>query len=438
MKIGIERFITVITLMLLIFIVENAHSQQLGEVLERHAIPFDGESDIVSVIDLIGDERLILMGEASHGTSEFYRKRAVLSKELIRERGIDFIAVEGDWASFSRINEYVKQKDGGPSSLEEAMNSLNRWPHWMWRNSEFKSLVQWLYEFNLDRLPEDRVGLYGIDVYANEAAMEDVVNWISSVDSRLGRRANSAYSCLSRHSEIGNYLQMVNRTGQHCGSDMQEVLEIVRGLKDEPGVSRWDFFKAEHGALVAINAELHYRANLEQNSASWNYRAEHFYLTAERLLEQYGEESRGIIWAHNTHIGDARATDMARFGMVNIGQLSRDHLGHDKVYAIGFGTHEGRVLAAYQWEGAMVQMEIPSSASGTWEYELMSLGHEKLYLDLRRDELQEALSNRIPHRAIGVTYNPAADRNNFVPSTLPERYDLFIFFNRTDVLDPLD
>lgn len=438
MKIGITRFITVITLMLLIFNVESAHSQQLGEVLERHAIPFDGESDIVSVIDHIGDERLILMGEASHGTSEFYKKRAILSKELIRERGIDFIAVEGDWASFSRINEFVKHKEGGPTALEEAMSSLNRWPLWMWRNSEFKSLVQWLYEFNRDLRPEDRVGLYGIDVYANEAAMEDVVHWISSVNSRLGRRANRAYSCLSRHSDISNYLQMVNRTGQHCGSDMQEVLEIVRGLKDETGVSPWDFFKAEQGAKVAINAELHYRANLQQNSDSWNYRAEHFYLTADRLLERYGEQSRGIIWAHNTHIGDARATDMARFGMVNIGQLSRGHLGDENVYAIGFGTHTGRVLAAYQWEGAMVEMEIPPSASGTWEYELMSLGHDKVYLDLRHDELQEALSHRIPHRAIGVTYNPAADRNNFVPSTLPERYDLFIFFNRTDVLDPLD
>ncbi len=434
-----KQFIIVFTaLLLVLFLVDEILSQQVTDVLESHAKAFEGESDIVQIIDHIGYERLILMGEASHGTSEFYTKRAVLSQKLINERGVNFIAVEGDWASFSRINEFVKHKDYGPSTLNEAMNSLNRWPLWMWRNHEFKSLVSWLYDYNRDLSPDERVGLYGIDVYSNEAAMEDVVDWVSSINSRLGRRAGNAYSCLSRYSDIGSYLQMIQRTGQHCGSDMQEVLEIVQGLKDEPGVSRWEYFKAEHAAKVAINAERHYRANLEQSSASWNYRAEHFYLTAERLLDYYGEASRGIVWAHNTHIGDANATDMARFGMVNIGQISRNHLGHENVFAIGFGTYTGRVLAAYAWEGEMQVMEIPAAIPETWEYILNSLGIEKFYLDLSDAELQEALSHRIPHRAIGVTYNPAGDRNNFVPSIIPERYNLFIFFNTTDILSPLD
>lgn len=412
--------------------------QDTQQLIREKAEEFTGPSDIINLIEWIDDERLILMGEASHGTSEFYVKRAALSKELIQRRGFNFIAVEGDWSSFSRINEFVKHKDGGPQTAQEAMDSLTRWPHWMWRNQEFKNLVVWLHQFNEDLAPEERVGLYGIDVYDNESAMEDVVEWISGKNSSLGRRANRAYSCLSRHSHVGNYVRMVAQSGEHCGEDMEAVLEMVRSLEGDENVSRWEFFKAEQGAKVAINAELHYRANIEQSSASWNYRASHFYLTAERLLDYYGDQSRGIIWAHNTHIGDARATSMGNHGMVNIGQLSRESLGSDQTYAIGFGTYTGRVLAASEWEGVMQVMEIPNAEPGTWEELLMYTGKDKFYLNFKDSELVSALMNVYPHRAIGVTYNPAGDRNNFVPTILPERYDAFIFFQSTDILDSLE
>lgn len=432
-----SRFLIIILISLFITVCESK-SQEAQSIIGKKAEGFTDASEITNLTRWVGNERLVLMGEASHGTSEFYQKRALLSKAFIQQKEFQFIVVEGDWPSFSRINEFVKHKSDGPQTIDDALNSLTRWPQWMWRNEEFKELVGWLHEYNRDLLPEDRIGLYGMDVYDNESAMEDVVEWISSQNSSLGRRANRAYSCLSRHSHIGNYLRMVAQSGEHCGEDMQAVLEIVQTFEDDENVSRWGFFKAEQGAKAAINAELHYRANLDQNSDSWNYRASHFYLTVERLLEFYGENSRGLVWAHNTHIGDARATAMVNHGMVNIGQLSREALGADQTYAIGFGTFNGRVLAASEWEGEMQVMTIPDAAPGTWEQMLMETGKDKFYLNLRDPELASALNNVIPHRAIGVTYNPAGDRNNFVPTILPERYDAFIFFQTTDILEPLD
>lgn len=413
-------------------------AQTAEEILYEKSVPFENRYDLTSIANWITTERLVLMGEASHGTSEFYTKRAILSKHLITEQGFNFVAVEGDWSSFSRINSYVKHKDGGPQTIEEAMSALDRWPLWMWRNLEFKTFVQWLHEYNAGREASQRVGLYGIDVYNNFAAMEDVEQWISSKDSSMGRRAARLNSCVTRHPDPGAYVRMVAQTGQDCSEDLVEVLEIVRLLEDNPNATKWGFFRAEHGAKVAINAERHFRGNLEPQPASWNYRASHFYLTAERLMEYYGEGSRGIIWAHNTHIGDARATDMANFNMHNIGQLSREALGRENVFSIGFGTYTGQVLAAREWEGDMQTMNTPEARPGSWERLLEETGYSKLYVNFRDDDLASILGHRIPHRAIGVTYNPASEQGNYVPTVLPERYDAFIFIRETKALDTLD
>lgn len=411
---------------------------QSTEILLRHAVSFEDRSELTALTDAITTERLVLMGEASHGTSEFYTKRAAMSKHLASERGFNFIAVEGDWSALSKINEYVKHKPGGPASLDDAMGSIQRWPLWMWRNQEFKNLVEWLHQYNLNLPSDERVGLYGIDVYDHEASMQDVVEWLTEMDSSLGRNAQRAYSCMTRHADPGSYVQMVARTGQHCGDDIERVLEMVQSLHGADGATDWGYFRAEQGAKVAVNAELHYRSNLDGGAASWNHRASHFFLTAERLLEHYGENSRGIIWAHNTHIGDARATDMGRMGVLNIGQMSREAMGDEHIFAVGFGTYTGQVLAASRWEGDMQRMEIPDAQPGSWEHTLMETGLEKLYLIFNEAALLTELQNPVSHRAIGVTYNPAADQGNYVPSLITDRYDAFIFIHTTGVLTPLD
>ncbi len=422
----------------LTFCTHSSDAQDVERLLTQHAVEFQDSSDIGQLTSHIDQERLVLLGEASHGTSQFYTKRAALSQTLIQEKGFRFVAVEADWSSMSKINEFVQHKPYGPQTLSEAMNAIDRWPLWMWRNLEFKNFVEWLRNHNENLDPDERIGLYGIDVYDNRAAMNDVLSWINSHDTAQGRLAEQAYSCKTRHSDTSSYLQMVARTGQDCSDDLNEVLQIVRQIAQSQETDPWMFFKAEQGAKVAINAEKHYRANLEQSAASWNYRASHFYLTAERLLDYHQANSRGIIWAHNTHIGDARATDMHRAGMVNIGQLSREELGADNVFAIGFGTYKGNVFAAFSWEGDRQDMITPEAQSGSWEYMLNNIGHANLYLTFDNEELNRALSNPIPHRAIGVTYNPQNEQNNYVQTILPDRYNAFIFIRNTNSLTPLD
>lgn len=429
---------TIPLLLLSLFISSVTCAQSDESILSQKTVLFDEISELSELADLITNERLVLLGEASHGTSEFYTKRSFLSKHLTEERNFDFIAVEGDWASLSRINEFVKHLEGGPATIDEAMNHVVRWPLWMWRNHEFRDLVEWLHSYNASLPMSERVGLYGIDVYDHEAAMDDVVAWIRSVDRSKGRRAQRLYSCLTRHDEPVDYLRMVARTGQDCAEDLQEVLSIVRSLETHPDSDTWNFFRAEQGAKVALNAELHYRTNLRQGSLAWNHRASHFYLTAERLLDYYGEESRGIIWAHNTHIGDARATDMAIYHMHNIGQLSREALGAENVFAIGFGTYTGQVFAASEWGSDRQAMHVPGAEPGTWEHILEETGHPRFFINFRDEELTDAFSESIPHRAIGVTYDPMDEQNNYVPTILPQRYDAFIFIRDTNVLNPLD
>ena len=433
----IRRYLLLCTFCLFL-IVKPVSAQGAAEQLSSFAVPFEEPEEIVNLLSEVGSERLILMGEASHGTSEFYTLRALLSKELIKESGFDFIAVEGDWPAFARINKFVKQKPGAPETVDEAMASLTRWPHWMWRNEEFQELVKWLYEHNLSLPPEERVGMYGIDVYDHERTMQDVEDWVSSVDRSLGRSVSRAYSCITRHTSIGDYIRMVAQTGEHCGRDTKQVLETVRSLRDHPDITEWDFFRAEQGALAALNAERHYRANLEQSGASWNYRASHFYQTAERLLGRYGENSRGIVWAHNTHIGDARATEMAQFGILNIGQLSRMNLGYEQVFAIGFGTYSGEVLAAFSWEGLRQVMPVPPAFTGSLEHLLMQAEPDNFWVDLNQDDVAAFFADRYPHRAIGVTYNPADERSNYVPTFLAQRYNAFVFIAETGILHPLD
>jgi erythromycin esterase len=425
-------------LFLTVFTIQSATAQDLSELLKNHATPFDGPDEIIALAEAITDERLVLMGEASHGTSEFYTNRAALSKELIEHHNFNYIAVEGDWASFARINKFVKHKENAPSSIDEAMEAIDRWPLWMWKNHEVKELVEWLHEFNAGQDASDRVGIYGIDVYDHLSAMEDVIAWMEAVDPDQASRAGQSYSCMTRYSDPGEYVRMVGRSGEDCSEDLEEVLEIVRDLEKHPRSDRWGFFRAEQGAKVAINAEKHYRANLEQSPASWNYRAAHFYLTTERLLDYYGPQSRGIVWAHNTHIGDARATEMGHAGMHNIGQLARETLGRGNVFAIGFGTYEGEVLAAYNWEGAQQTMETPPAVSGSWEEMLEQTGIESFYLKFDDAQLTSELEQWIPHRAIGVTYNPAGEQGNYVHTILPERYDAFVFIRNTGILSPID
>jgi erythromycin esterase len=415
-------------------------AHDLPSVLSEHAISFETAGDFMPLFNEISGQRLILLGESSHGTSEFYVWRAELSKYLVKQKGFNFIAVEGDWPAFSRLNAYVKHKPGAPGSIHEAMAAIDRWPQWMWRNREFKRLVAWLHDFNSTRDPGRRVGLYGIDLYAKQDAMREVISWSASVDEAKARNIERLYACLSGFSHARDYIVSIRETGENCSSAVEYVLGQVRGLsRQDPDIANsWEYFNAEQNAKLVVHAERHYRANLERGASAWNHRAAHFELTAKRLLDFYGDDSSGIVWAHNTHVGDARATDMAHQGMKNVGQLSRERWGADKIYAIGFGTYEGNVYAAREWEGVRETMPTPQARPDSWEFMLQATEQDQFYLLFSSDGLRQALAGSIPHRAIGVTFNPGQERRNYVNSILPERYNAFIFIRETDVLAALD
>ncbi|MCC5797474.1 MAG: erythromycin esterase family protein [Methylophaga sp.] len=407
-----------------------------GDVLSQQISGFETIEDFQPILSDMADKRLILLGESTHGTAEFYEKRAAITQSLIEEHGFDFVAVEGDWASIVQLNLYVKHDADGPQTLEEAMNHLQRWPQWMWRNAETQALIRWLRDYNRDLPATQRVGIYGIDVYADELAAQDVVAYFEVFSPREAVEVAALYQCKYQYDSVSLYLESVWQSRQHCGDEIDQVLHMIQQRKGfDP--DNWQDFRAEQAALVVKHAEWHYRGELEGGALSWNRRANHFYLTTQRLMDFYGENSRGIVWAHNTHIGDARATEMARHGLINIGQLAREQLGKDASYALGMGTYQGEVLAALSWEAEMQVMNIPMPRTDSWEAMLNNFQLPQLWV--RFDEkLAANLQNPMPHRGIGVTYDPSDESRNYDMSVLPARYDGFVFFRDTRPLTFLE
>lgn len=416
--------------------------QEYIEILSEYAREISSEHDIYQLGETIEDHRrLVLMGEASHGTSEFYRYRAELSKYLIEEAGFRFIAVEGDWPAAKRVNQYVKHREEGPSTAKEALDYFDRWPLWMWRNEEVLELIEWMREFNEDRHEDDRAGFYGVDMYDKDRAMETVVRHAEEFDPDHAADIQQAYECLQAHHSPQAYIQSIQQTGQNCETEMQSVVELLDQNRDAwKATDSVAYADAYQSAWAAKRAEQHYRANLQRGPDSWNYRATHFYETAERLLQGYGENSRGIVWAHNTHIGDARATDMQQQRMLNIGQIAREELGRDQVFAVGFSTYTGQVFAGLEWEGERRLMDVPEAMNHSLDDLMERTGKEIFYIPMHlHDQIADQLTQPRGHRAMGVVYNPDQEtRQNYVNTVLPERYDAFIFVRETTNLQPLD
>ncbi|MDI6401323.1 erythromycin esterase family protein [Balneolaceae bacterium ANBcel3] len=392
------------------------------------------------LLERAGETRLVLLGEASHGTSEYYTWRAEISKRLIMEHGFDFIIVEGDWPVFFHVNAFVKHKREDDTDVHSVLSRFQRWPQWMWANEEIRELVNDLYDFNTEREAKQRAGLYGMDVYGYEKGMNQVLSFIEKADPENLRSLRNRYRCFSRYSDMQSYLQMVHQSGEHCGEDIEWVRDYLEEQREV--LIRHDslgYVNARQNSRMAVYAERHIRANLEQGPASWNHRADHFYDATQQMLELYGSESKGIVWAHNTHVGDARATEMRNVGMRNIGQLARENLGEEAVYIIGFGTYRGEVLAGRQWEGRMEKMTIPPAVEQSYEYIMKQAGISPMLLAFDHPTEHRPLLNPRGNRAVGVVYQPENDhRSNFVQTILPVRYNAFIFFETTGALTPLE
>jgi erythromycin esterase-like protein len=426
---------------------QNDTSEALIARLRRAAKPLATPGDLDPLLDAIGDARFVLLGEATHGTSEFYTWRAEISRRLIREKGFSFIAVEGDWPDCYRVNRYVKWMSDAGTSGESVLHTFERWPTWMWANREVADLVEWLRDHNHRLTPEQQVGVYGLDVYSLWESMAAVVEYLERVDPPAARTARRAYACFDPYYEDAQeYARATALVPVSCESDTITMLRALRARAPEYRADGRDaFFNAEQNALIAQNAERYYRTMIRGGPASWNVRDTHMVDTLDRLAAHHGPLSKAIVWEHNTHIGDARFTDMARHGMVNVGQLVRQAHGEsprerDGVALVGFGTHHGTVIAGSEWGAPMERMQMAVAHADSWE----DLAHRALagnglfLFDGSANGGIPDLEQPTDHRAIGVVYDPTAERwGNYVPTIIPRRYDAFLFIDETKAVDAL-
>jgi erythromycin esterase len=410
-------------------------NSDLVEEFRRQARPLRDAADLDPLIDRIGDARYVLLGEATHGTSEFYTWRAAVSRRLIEEKGFSFIAVEGDWPDCYAVNQFVKGRGGG--SAYDVLHAFSRWPTWMWANREVVELVRWMAIRN--ERAANPCGFYGLDVYSLWDSMNAVVDYLEQKDPQLARGAKRAYACFDPyHDDAQEYARATAVVPTSCEDETVAILRELRSrassLADDGPES---YFNAEQNALVAQNAELYYRTMVRGGPASWNVRDQHMVETLERLMKHHGAESKAIVWEHNTHIGDARFTDMARSGMVNVGQLVRQRHEQEGVVLVGFGTHRGTVIAAQGWGESMERMQVPPAADGSYENALQAAGVGDSLI-LFGEKSQEAAREPRGHRAIGVVYDPRTEHwGNYVATILARRYDAFLYVEETAALDPL-
>ena len=422
----------------------HGDTAELERQIRSHARPLHRPSDLTPLMERIGEARYVLMGEASHGTREYYTWRAEISKRLIQEKGFSFIGVEGDWPDCYQVNRFIKGDPELGTDARAVLQCFNRWPTWMWANEEIAELITWLREWNAGQPEERKVGFYGIDVYSLWDSLYAVLGYLSRADGKAVETALRAFRCFEPYREDPQeyaWSTMMVPTGceQEVARLLGEVRQQVSKAAAVPGLDgREAQFNAEQNALVARNAEQYYRTMIRGGAESWNLRDRHMMDTLDRLMAHHGPQARSIVWAHNTHIGDARATDMADAGMWNIGQLAREERGGEGVVLIGFGSYRGSVIAGRSWGAPMERMPVPPAHEGSMESAMHRAGHEDKLLLLTQSGAPPALGEERTHRAIGVVYNPENERwSNYVPTLLTERYDAFLYLDRTHAVKPL-
>jgi erythromycin esterase-like protein len=403
------------------------------------ASPLRTPADLDPLIERLADARFVLLGEASHGTSEYYGWRAAISRRLIRDHGFSFIAVEGDWPDCFRVNRWVKGSDDRRPDAASVLRDFDRWPTWMWANTEVARFADWLRAHNAATGAD--VGFYGLDVYSLWDSLRVVLSYLGESHPDALDSAHEALRCFEPYGEDPQrYARATRMVPTSCENEVVDLLIELRsqlrddGIGDDPE----DSLDALQNAEVLAGAERYYRTMVMADEQSWNVRDCHMVDTLDRLVAHHGPECKAIVWEHNTHIGDARATDMAGAGMVNVGQLVRERHEPEGVVLVGFGGHHGSVIAADQWGSTAQRMHVPHAPDGSHEALLHeALGSDSLLLfpDHRSSDW---LSTRRGHRAIGVVYHPERDRwGNWVPTVMGRRYDALLSFDATSALHPL-
>jgi erythromycin esterase-like protein len=424
------------------------NTDSMLEVVQREALWFEPTSGgLAPIVESIGDARLVLIGEATHGTHEFYGARAELTKALIERKGFNLIAVEADWPDAYRVNRWV-QHAAAETGAMAALDDFTRFPRWMWRNRDVVAFVEWLRGHNDSRQPSSRVGFYGLDLYSLHTSIDAVLAYLRKIDPDAANRARYRYGCLEDFGEDPQAYGYAAAIGlsRSCEDDVvAQLVELRRRAADyasrDGRVAADEYFFAEQNARLVRNAEEYYRAMFGGRVESWNLRDTHMMETLEALLTHVRNTSgdaRAVIWAHNSHLGDARATDMAARGELNLGQLARQAYG-EAAFLIGFTTHTGTVTAASNWDEPAQRRRVRPSMAGSYERLFHDAGMGRLRLQLREGQAREALNAPRLERAIGVIYRPDTERvSHYFRARLSDQFDAVLHIDDTSALEPLE
>jgi erythromycin esterase-like protein len=417
----------------------------------RHAAhPLNGAAtDYDPLLGLIGEARYVLIGEASHGTHEFYRTRAEITQRLILEKGFTAVAVDADWPDAYRVNRYVRG-ESDDADPDQALSGFKRFPTWMWRNTDVLEFVGWLRSHNDARPPgAGRVGFYGLDLYSLYASIEAVLRFLDTVDPEAARWARLRYGCFEQFGEDVQAYGYVASAGLAPACEREAVEQLVELQRQAGNYARRDgrvaedeFFFAEQNARLVKDAEEYYRAMFRDRVSSWNLRDRHMAETLEALVSHLGREagrSKVVVWAHNSHVGDARATELGRGGELNVGQLVRERHGADSAL-IGFSTHHGTVTAASDWDAPAERKRVRAALPGSYEALFHEVRPPRFLLTLRAggaavDDLREPRLER----AIGVIYRPETERiSHYFLARLADQFDALLHFDETRAAEPLE
>lgn len=424
-----------------LYMKRQLNETEIISAIKQWAYPLKSKAALAPLFERIGNAKIVMLGEASHGTHEYYTWRAHITRKLVEEKGFNFIAVEGDWPDCYKLNRFIKGYDINNKSAFKVLNSFERWPTWMWANWETVALADWLQKHNAGLPVNDKVGFYGLDVYSLWESMECIMQYLEKNDPAALTIAENAYRCFEpfRKEEGSSYARAAQFVPDLCRFEVVHLLREIERRLPNYNTDHENVFNTGQNALVAAHAEQYYRDMIKGGPHSWNVRDRHMAETLDRLLQFTGKDARAVVWAHNTHVGDARATNMAYEGMLNIGELAKLHYGDEQVVLVGFGSYKGQVIAGRNWGAPMQPVTLPEAVPGSWENLMHKAGGEdKLLLMEDIADNDELMENHIGHRAVGVVYNPEYEEyGNYVPTILPLRYDAFIYLNETRPLYPL-
>jgi protein-L-isoaspartate(D-aspartate) O-methyltransferase len=396
-------------------------------------------ADLGGLMQRIGDARLVLLGESTHGTSEFYRLRERITRELIEHKGFSFVAIEGDWPDAARIDQYVRHSEHPASEW----TAFARFPVWMWRNREVRTFVDWLRMHNRGLAAASRTAFYGLDLYSLYNSIQSVLEYLDRVDPAAAAIARHRYACLAPWQADPAVYGQAALTGAYRSCETEVTAMLKELLQKRFAYSSHDgerFLDAVQNARLVANAEHYYRIMYYGSRASWNLRDSHMYETLRTLLDHHGPASKGVIWAHNSHVGDSAATEMSARAEYNIGHLCKRDFGR-LCYSIGFGTDRGTVAAAANWNEPMHIMDVRPALTGSYEYACRENGTPQFFLPLRTPRgyspSSDAMQPRL-ERAIGVVYRPENElQSHYFEAVLPRQFDEYVWIHTTKAITPL-